>query len=298
MSRPGPVSVWLSACRPKTLPAAAVPVLVGSAEAWRLGGFDPLPAAICLGFALLMQIGVNFANDAWDHEKGADMAERTGPRRAVASGWVSGRTMKRAAFGVLALGFCLGLTLTAWGGPWLIAVGIASVLGALAYTAGPFPLAYRGWGDVFVILFFGLIAVGFTTYVQTGDFAGSAWLLGLAIGLLANNILVVNNLRDIESDARVGKRTLAVRLGRTGSLLQYQLSVTIACLVPVALYLQTGAWPVVLAAFVYPFGRYQGLALARARTPDAYSRMLARTSLLLVMFGLLASAGLVLSRPA
>lgn len=297
MNRPDPFAIWASACRPRTLPAAAIPVLVGSAEAWRLGAFQPLPAGICLGFALLMQIGVNFANDAWDYEKGADTEERTGPSRAVASGWVSVRTMKGAAVGVLAAGFCLGLTLTVWGGLWLIAVGVASVLGALAYTAGPFPLAYRGWGDVFVVLFFGLVAVGFTTYVQTGDFAGSAWLLGLAVGLLANNILVVNNLRDLDSDARVGKRTLAVRLGRTGSLLQYQFSITVACLIPVALYLQTGAFPLLLAAFVYPFGRYQGIALARARSPEAFGRMLARTSFILVLFGMLASVGLVLSRP-
>ena len=206
--------IWLEAARPRTLPAAVAPVLVGSALAWHDGGFDGAAATLCLVFALLVQIGANFANDYYDFIQGADSSARVGPRRAVAAGWVAPVTMRRAMGITLAAAFLVGLSLIAWGGPWLLAIGGASILGAIAYTGGPWPLGYHGLGDVFVFIFFGLVAVTVTCFVQTGHFSVDAVLAAIPIGLLAANILVVNNYRDAETDAAAGKRTLVVRFGR------------------------------------------------------------------------------------
>src|SRR4051812_44841027 len=145
--------IWIGAARPRTLPAAFAPVLVGSALAWHDAHFSAAAAALCLGFALLVQIGTNFANDYYDFLRGADSVTRVGPRRAVAAGLISPATMKRAMTAVFVSAFVIGLGLVAWGGPWLIAIGVASILCGIAYTGGPWPLAYHGLGDVFVFIF-------------------------------------------------------------------------------------------------------------------------------------------------
>ena len=173
--------IWLEASRPKTLPAALVPVLLASALAFAEGGFRPLPAFLCLVFAVLIQVGTNFANDYLDAVKGSDTEQRIGPRRAVASGLIQPATMGRAALGILAIGFCVGLGLIPFGGWWLLVVGITSVLCAWCYTGGPYPFAYNGLGDVFVVVFFGLIATTCTYYVQVGSISGDALLLGLSL---------------------------------------------------------------------------------------------------------------------
>ena len=222
------IQIWFEATRPKTLPAAVAPVVLGTAMANSIGQFHLLPAVICLGFALLVQIGTNFANDYLDGIKGTDTAARLGPRRAVAAGLVSPSTMKWAAIGILVFAFCLGLSLIYFGGWWLLAVGVSSVLCAWFYTGGPYPLAYNGMGDVFVVLFFGLIAVGGTFHVQAGFVSQEVILLGLACGLVVNNILVVNNYRDIDEDLQANKRTLVVLLGRRWALVQYGLSLLFA----------------------------------------------------------------------
>lgn len=215
--------IWIQAARPKTLVAAFIPVAVGTAIALRHESFQAIPAALCLGFAFLIQIGTNFANDYFDFKKGADTDRRMGPARAVASGVVKPRTMLLATIVILVLAFVIGLCLLPYGGTLLLVVGIASLVCAIAYTGGPFPLAYLGLGDVFVVAFFGLVAVGFTQFVQTGIFPREAWLAGLGVGLAINNLLVVNNYRDMEEDAQNGKKTLAVRFGRKFSLWQYGL---------------------------------------------------------------------------
>lgn len=220
--------IWIEAMRPKTLPAAVAPVLLGSSLAYVDGGFQALPALICLFFALLIQIGTNFANDYLDGIKGTDTKERIGPVRAVANGLVTPERMKLVTMIILAVAFCLGLSLIPFGGFWLLGVGIASVLCAWLYTGGPYPLAYNGLGDVFVLLFFGFIAVGCTYYVQVGFVTNPAWLLGLGCGLLVNNILVVNNYRDEMEDQAANKRTLVVRLGRPFARMQYFLSALLA----------------------------------------------------------------------
>ena len=206
--------IWWEAARPRTLPAAIAPVLLASSLAWHDEGFQLGAALICLVFALLIQVGTNYANDYFDFVKGADTAERVGPRRAVAAGLITPETMKRAMIGVFALAFVVGLSLLRFGGWPLLVVGVASITCGVLYTGGPFPLAYHGWGDVFVFVFFGLVAVVVTFFVQTGNVTVEAWLLGAGIGGLANNILVVNNYRDIDTDRKAGKRTLAVRWGR------------------------------------------------------------------------------------
>ena len=206
--------IWVSAARPRTLPAAVAPVLVASGLARRDGGFDARAAGLCLGFALLVQIGTNFSNDYYDFIRGADNAARVGPRRAVAAGLISPATMRAAMWGVFAAAFLCGLGLIAWGGPWLLVIGIVSILCGLAYTGGPWPLGYHGLGDVFVFAFFGPVAVGATYFVQTGRLGPETVLVAVPVGLLAAHILVVNNYRDVETDAAAGKRTLVVRFGR------------------------------------------------------------------------------------
>ncbi|MDR2844902.1 MAG: 1,4-dihydroxy-2-naphthoate polyprenyltransferase, partial [Puniceicoccales bacterium] len=227
--------VWWQACRPKTLPAAMAPVMLGSACAASVGHFSIWPALAALLFALLVQIMCNFANDYGDFVRGADTAERLGPTRAVASGQVPPQAMRRAVALLTAVAFGAGLVLVYWGGWWLIGVGAVCLLACLAYTGGPFPLAYNGLGDVFVIVFFGFVAVLFTAYVQCGTFPAAAWPAAAACGLLAANILVVNNARDMETDARAGKRTTVVRFGRGFARVQYAGSLVTALLVPVAL---------------------------------------------------------------
>ncbi len=248
MGRPSAIAVWLAATRPRTLAAGVAPVLAGTALGGTAGRIDWLVAVACLVGATLIQIGSNFANDAFDGLKGADTPDRMGPQRAVASGLVSARAMLVATGIVLALAFGIGLYLATVGGWPILALGIISLVCAVAYTGGPFPLAYHGLGDLFVFLFFGLFAVLGSAWVQTHDALLEAtawhqlgtgwfgdcccdhwahpclmflplawWLIAAAIGLQATSIIAVNNLRDIATDTTVGKRTLAVRLGDRAS---------------------------------------------------------------------------------
>jgi 1,4-dihydroxy-2-naphthoate polyprenyltransferase len=227
--------IWLAAARPRTLAAAVAPVIVGSALAWRAGGFVPAAAAICLAFALLVQIGANYANDYYDFMHGADTGERVGPLRVVAAGLVTPAAMRRAMGLSFGLAFALGLVLVVWGGWWLVAVGVASIVSAVAYTGGPFPLGYHGLGDLFVFIFFGLVAVGMTYYVQAGGFSFVVLQAAVAIGLLTANILLVNNYRDVDTDRKAGKRTLVVRFGRGFALGQLAVSHLVAGGIMVAL---------------------------------------------------------------
>lgn len=286
--------IWLEATRPKTLPAAVAPVLLGTAMAQQIGSMQLVPAVICLGFALLVQIGTNFANDYLDGIKGTDTEARLGPRRAVATGLVAANTMKWAAIGILAVAFCLGLSLIAFGGWQLLAVGVASVVCAWIYTGGPYPLAYNGLGDVFVVLFFGLIAVGCTYYVQVGDVSREVMLLGFACGLIVNNILIVNNYRDIDEDRQARKRTLVVILGRRWALFQYALTLLFAAGVIVWLAGQGfGRW-ILLGLFSLGFGFFLLKQLARASDALAFQAALKGAALVVVTYSLLVSVGLFL----
>ena len=287
---------WAEAARPKTLPAAVIPVMVGTALAAAHRSADFGKATICLLFALLVQIGSNFANDYFDFVKGADTAGRVGPRRAVAAGLIAPRTMLRATGLVLGVAFAVGLLLVREGGWILLPIGVGSILCALAYTGGPFPLGYHGLGDVFVFIFFGLVAVDTTFYVQAGGLAPDATSCAAAIGLLAANILVVNNYRDAETDARAGKKTLVVRFGRKFALWQYALSHVVALLCPVALLLYGYHWPVLLPLALAPWAAWLTRRLAISREPAAQIALLGATAGYLAVYGGLLSAGLVLGR--
>lgn len=286
--------VWWSAARPRTLPAAIAPVLAGSALAWRDGAFDAGAAGLCLGFALLVQIGTNFANDYYDFVHGADNAARVGPRRAVAAGLIAPTTMRAAMWFVFATAFACGLGLLAWGGPWLLAIGIASILCGIAYTGGPWPLGYHGLGDVFVFLFFGLVAVGATYLVQAGAVTLDALLVAVPIGLLAANILVVNNYRDVETDAAAGKRTLVVRFGRGAARGQHAVSLGLALLLPAWLAVRDGSGWCLLPWLLAPLAWSHVRRLREAREPAELIALLGDTGKLLALYAVALGAGLVL----
>jgi 1,4-dihydroxy-2-naphthoate octaprenyltransferase len=287
------LQIWFEATRPKTLPAAVAPVVLGTAMAHSDGQLHLLPAAICLAFALLVQIGTNFANDYLDGIKGTDTDARLGPRRAVAAGLVSASTMKWSAIGILAFAFCLGLSLIHFGGWSLLAVGLSSVLCAWFYTGGPYPLAYNGMGDVFVVLFFGLIAVGCTYFVQALQITVDVLLLGLACGLIINNILVVNNYRDIEEDILASKRTLVVMMGRRFAQIQYLGSTVLAATILLVLAWKQDAFWLGLAGVPLSYGLVIGARLHRLSTADEFLEVLNASGVIVAAFGILVSVGLL-----
>ena len=219
--REGAVSVWFGAMRPKTLPAAAAPVLLGTGIAWGEGVAHLPSAVVALIGALSIQVGCNFANDYFDARTGVDGPQRLGPVRAVAAGLVTPRAMAIATAMALALVVpCVAYL--AWRGGWpFVAIGVAAVVLAVAYTGGPFPLAYLGLGDVFVLVFFGPVAVLWTYAAQAQAWSWLPAIAGIGPGLLATALICVNNLRDIEGDRAAGKRTLAVKCGATFARLEY-----------------------------------------------------------------------------
>jgi len=239
---------WLLATRPKTLLASFAPVAIGTALAWRDGGFHALAATAALAGAMCIQIGTNFCNDYFDHRQGADTEDRKGPTRAVQAGWISPRAMLGATvmmFAALAL-ICVYLVSRA-GWP-IVVIGVASAIFGVLYTAGRYSLAYLGLGDPFVLLFFGPVAVAGTYYVQTLTVNKATLVAGLAPGLIAVGLLVVNNLRDIEEDRVANKKTLAVRFGATFVRWEYTLCILTAALIPFILWLKFGFSPKVTLA--------------------------------------------------
>jgi len=219
------VNTWVLASRPATLPAAAAPVIVGSALAAAASTFRWDAFAVILFAALAIQVGVNFANDLADAEKGADTEERIGPTRAVATGLLTASQMKRGIAVAFGLAAVAGLYLI-WLAGWVIlAIGVVSIVAALGYTNGPIPYGYFGLGELFVFIFFGLVATVGTRYVYDRSAPVDAWVAGTAIGLLAAAILVANNTRDVDTDRVAGKRTLAVIFGRTAGRWLYAATV-------------------------------------------------------------------------
>ena len=291
--RPGSLQAWILALRPRTLPVSIGPVLVGTAVAQVEGGLAVAPAMAAGLGALLLQIGSNFANDVFDFEKGADTHERIGPPRAAQLGLLSPSALKRGMWLVFALATAVGVYLSWVAGPVILAVGGVSILAAIAYTGGPWPLGYHGLGDLAVFVFFGLVAVLGTTFVQTGTLPPLGWLCALPVGGQATAILVVNNLRDIETDARAGKRTLAVRLGRSGARAEWALLVLGAYLVPLGLWLGLGesAWVLLPWATLPRALRLFGVIRGTEAGP-ALNDALAGTAQLGFLFSLLFALGL------
>jgi 1,4-dihydroxy-2-naphthoate octaprenyltransferase len=290
---PGSARAWLLAARPKTLPAAAAPVLVGSAVAHVSGGFRVLPAAAALAGALLLQIGANFANDVFDFEKGADDARRVGPTRATQAGLLSPAAMRAGMVVIFALATLCGVALTAVAGWPIVLIGVLSILSAIAYTGGPWPLGYHGLGDLFVMVFFGFVAVCGTVYAQTLTVPALAWPAAVSVGALATAILVVNNVRDEETDRATGKRTLAVRLGRGAGVAEFAALVVLAGAGVVAVaVLRARPWPL-LALATAPEGIRLVRRLVRDRGP-ALNTSLAHTARLLAVASALLALGIVL----
>jgi len=283
------------AARPRTLPVAVAPVLVGTALAASDGRARALPAAAAAVAALLLQIGANLANDLFDHQKGADAHDRLGPPRAMQHGMLSERGMRRGIALVFAAAVVVGAYLVTVGGWPIAAVGVVSVAAGLAYTGGPFPFGYRGLGDPAVFVFFGLVAVGGSYYVQALSLAPVVLWAAVPVGALATAILVVNNLRDIDTDARVGKRTLAVRIGPRATRNEYRALLALAYAAPPAFWPAGAAAPGVLRALA-TLPRATGLA--RAVVPAAggprLNRALAATAQLCLAFSLLFALGLAL----
>ena len=282
--RPG-IGVWLMAARPRTLSAAISPVLVGTAVAYRAGAARPLAAILALFASLFIQIGTNFANDYSDHKRGAD-AERVGPARVTQSGLVAPRAVKAAAWIAFGLSALAGGLLAAISGWPILVIGAASVASGWLYTGGPWPLGYHGLGDVFVFAFFGLVATCGTVYAHALRVPADAWLAGAAVGSLATAILVVNNLRDRVTDARVGKNTLAVKIGPRATRVQYALLL----LAPFVLAVALGTlWPLLALAAAVP-------ALRTVLTQDgaALNRGLGQTARVQVLYSVLLALGLCL----
>jgi len=295
MSQPSALKAWALAARPKTLAAGVVPVLVGTGVAWSEGSVHwgaATAAAVC---SILIQIATNLANDYFDAKKGADTADRLGPDRAVQQGWISPRAMLAGTAVTLILAFILGLYLIALGGPVIAAIGIMSLIAAVAYTGGPYPLAYVGLGDLFVFLFFGLAAVVGTTWVQTLTAPPAAWIGGAATGLLATAILVVNNLRDRTTDAVAGKRTLAVRFGPDFARAEHALLI-VAAFVVVGAGAAAGLVPIAwcaLSLLCLPLAIHE-IRAVRAKDGRELNPHLAGAARLEVCFGLALVMGSVL----
>jgi len=292
--RPPRWRVWLSATRPRTLAAAVAPVVVGTALALRDGHFSMAAAALCLAFALLIQIGTNFSNDYHDFMNGADTPGRLGPRRAVAAGLVSPSSMRTAAILAMAAAFLVGLGLVGRGGPWLLAVGILSIACGLAYTGGPYPLGYHGFGDVCVFVFFGLVAVCATYFVQAGQVTAEALLAAFPIGLLAANILLVNNYRDSETDTIAGKRTLVVRFGRRIARVQHAASLGVSLAMPFAFLLRGDGAFCLLPVAMAPLALSHVSRLKSNPTPPQLIALLGNTSGFLAVYAALAASGFLL----
>ena len=279
---------WVVAARPATLPAAVVPVIVGTAAARDPHHLRLLPFVAALIASMLIQIGTNYANDVFDFRSSADSAQRAGPRRLIQSGVASPRQVFTAALLAFGAAAAIGLYLIYVGGWPIFVIGVLSILAGLAYTGGPWPLGYHGLGDLFVFVFFGVIAVVGSAYLQTGTMSGLAVVASVPVGLLVTNILVVNNLRDAESDRAAGKNTLAVRLGRRATRWQYTVSVVAAFLFPLLLRLSGRAgWWFWLPWLALPLAVRVVRTVATTDDGPTLNRALKRSGQVHLLFGLL-----------
>ena len=243
------IDAFMLASRPRTLLAAVIPVLVGTALAVYYGKFNAIAAVAALCCSTLIQVGTNYVNDLYDFIKGTDTAFRVGPQRALATGLLTVNEMRAGIFLVFGLAFILGLYLYI-GGWWILAVGVISILAGIAYTAGPYPLAYNGLGDIFVMLFFGFVATVGTFYVQALEINLFSIWASVPVGALITNILVINNYRDIEEDKAAGKFTLAVKLGARFTRVQYILLLFVSYLSLIFIYLNLKTNLMILLPFI------------------------------------------------
>lgn len=285
---------WILAARPKTLTGAITPVLIGTALAVMNGHFQWLPALVCCLFAGLMQIAANFINDLFDHLKGTDREDRLGPERACAQGWISAEAMKKGIAITVATACLTGCILLFYAGWELILVGLLCVVFAFLYTTGPYPLSYNGWGDVLVLVFFGFIPVGGTYYVQSLTWTTEVTLASLACGLLIDTLLVVNNYRDREADARSGKRTVIVRFGEGfGQGLYLMLGVT-ASLLCLGFLIEGHTFAALLPQLYLIPHIITWKRMVRIHSGRKLNSILGETSRNMLLFGILLSLGMII----
>lgn len=282
---------WILASRPRTLPAAVVPVLIGSSMAWQDGGFHGTAALIALLCSLLIQIGTNFVNDYSDFKKGTDNEERLGPLRVAQAGLIKPEVLVKGAILVFGLAVLAAVWLIIRGG-WPIAlIGITSILAGIFYTAGPKPYGYIGLGDIFVFVFFGPVAVWGTYYVQTLSSSAEVIIAGAGAGMISTAILAVNNIRDVEGDRKSGKKSLVVRFGRSFGIAEYYFLISAASLVPVVLIMLKGASLVITASFAPLFFIQSIRDAGESSDGPVLNRALENTGRMLLVYGLLMSAG-------
>jgi 1,4-dihydroxy-2-naphthoate octaprenyltransferase len=285
---------WILAARPRTLGAAIVPVVSGCALAFAAGGFDPLASALALICAILIQIATNYFNDAIDHAKGADTAERLGPVRATSAGLLSPRAIMTGGAVCLSLAAVLAIPLVLHGGWPILALGIVSLVLSYAYTGGPFPLAYLGLGEIFVVLFFGVFAVTGTFFLNTLEISWAPVLAGLQIGLHSSVLLAVNNLRDLETDLAANKRTLAARFGLSFARRENAALVAAPFILGI-LWLPLGyLWAFLLPVMTLPLAWWLARACLEARPARETNQLLAQAAALHASFGLLLALAFLL----
>lgn len=288
------IRIWILASRPKTLPAAVAPVFVGTAVAINADKLNIIAALIALICSVLIQIGTNFVNDLYDYLKGTDDENRVGPTRALAAGWISTNQMKQAIYFTFGFTFLLGLYLVYLAGWIILLIGILSIISGYAYTAGPYPLAYNGLGDIFVFIFFGVVATVGTYYVQAIEFSQFALLASIPVGLLITNILVVNNYRDADEDKVKNKNTLAVKFGKSFSLFQYFISILISFIVPFYLYFSYNTSPfILLPLLTLPLAIKLQIDMIRLNGVEL-NKTLEITAKISVIYSLLFSIGIIL----
>jgi len=294
--RLSPLRIWLLAIRPATLPAAISGVVVGLGAALAIDApFRPDTALGCLGVALLLQVSANLANDLSDYRKGADTPMRTGPIRVVAAGLATERQLEVAIALTVGLACLVGIGLAIVGGPILLGIGLLAIVAALAYTGGPWPYGYRGLGELFVFVFFGLIAVVGTAYLQIGRIDPLFVAAAVPVGALTSAILVVNNLRDIPTDAAAGKRTLAVMLGARATTVEYAALLAVSFGIPVGLAAAGLGWSLILPILAAPLALSPWRTVRTFTEPRQLNPALKATARLTLVHAVLFAAGLVMA---
>jgi 1,4-dihydroxy-2-naphthoate octaprenyltransferase len=285
----------LLASRPKTLPAAFAPVIIGSAMAFADGRGHSLSAIVAAVAAVLIQIGTNYANDYFDYFSGADSTGRLGPTRATQAGLATPGTMKKAFIITFIIAILFGFYLVYRAGWPVVVIGLSSILFGVLYTTGPFPLGYHGLGDIFVFIFFGLVAVAGSYYVQALRLTAEAVIAGIAPGMLSVAILTVNNLRDITADAKAAKKTLVVRFGAGFGLAEYLACFLCAAIVPIILVLRTGGHFFSLTSILSLALAVPSIKILLSSQPGViYNRVLADTGKILLLYSILFSIGWML----
>lgn len=290
------IRIWVEAARPKTLAAAFTPVLVGAGIAWNDQALSFTITGFALVCAFLIQIGTNFANDYFDFIKGADTDERIGFTRATAAGLISPKAMLNATIISMLLAFLFGLYLVWIGGWTVLIIGLLSLLFGVLYTGGPYPLGYNGLGDIFVFVFFGIVAVMGTYYVNALEWSEASFWASLAVGALCTNILVINNLRDVEQDTKAGKRTLGVMFGDTALKWEYTIMLLLAFSIPPHFYFQLdfSAW-IFLPFTILPIATTHAYTVWTETEKVNLNGLLEKTAQFMAIFGILFTIGIILN---